>query len=29
VEQTGHLRLRFADGNVVRYELKEVQFVKD
>lgn len=29
VEPTGHLRLRFADGNVVRYELKEVQFVID
>ena len=29
VEPTGHLRLRFEDGNVVRYELKEVQFIKD
>ena len=27
VEPTGHLRLRFEDGNVVRYELKEVQFI--
>ena len=29
VEPTGHLRLRFEDGSVVRYELKEVQFIKD
>lgn len=29
VEPTGHLRLRFENGNVVRYELKEVQFIKD
>lgn len=29
VEPTGHLRLRFEDGNVVRYELKEVQFIHD
>ena len=29
VEPTGHLRLRFEDGNVVRYELKEVQFIQD
>ena len=29
VEPTGHLRLRFEDGNVVRYELKEVQFIND
>ena len=29
VEPTGHLRLRFEDENVVRYELKEVQFIKD
>lgn len=29
VEPTGHLLLRFEDGNVVRYELKEVQFIKD
>ena len=29
VEPTGHLCLRFEDGNVVRYEFKEVQFIKD
>ena len=29
IEPTGHLRLRFEDGKVVRYELKEVQFIKD
>ena len=29
VEPTGHLRLRFEDGSVVRYEFKEVQFIKD
>lgn len=29
VEPTGHLLLRFENGNVVRYELKEVQFIKD
>ena len=29
IEQTGHLRLRYEDGNVVRYELKEVQFMID
>lgn len=29
VEPTGHLRLRFENGNVVRYELKEVRFEKD
>lgn len=29
VEPTGHLRLRSEDGNVVRYELKEVQFIHD
>ena len=27
VEPTGHLRLRFIDGNVVRYEFKEVSFI--
>ena len=27
VEPTGHLRLRFSDGNVVRYEFKEVSFI--
>lgn len=29
VEPTGHLLLRFENGNVVRYELKEVQFLRD
>ena len=29
VEPTGHLLLRFENGNVVRYELKEVQFLND
>ena len=29
VEPTGHLLLRFEDGNVVRYEFKEVRFVLD
>ena len=29
VEPTGHLRLRFENGSVVRYELKEVRFMKD
>ena len=29
VEPTGHLHLRFENGNVVRYELKEVRFLKD
>lgn len=29
VEPTGHLCLRFEDGNIVRYEFKEVQFIKD
>ena len=29
VEPTGHLLLRFENANVVRYELKEVQFIKD
>lgn len=29
VEPTGHLRLRFETGQMVRYELKEVQFLND
>lgn len=29
VEPTGHLCLRFGNGNVVRYEFKEVQFIQD
>ena len=29
VEPTGHLLLRFENGNAVRYEFKEVSFVKD
>lgn len=29
VEPTGHLQLRFQDGNMVRYEFKEVHFVID
>ena len=29
VEPTGHLQLRFQDGNMVRYEFKEVRFVID
>lgn len=29
VEPTGHLHLRFGNGNVVRYEFKEVRFLKD
>lgn len=29
VEPTGHLRLRFENGNVVRYELKEVRFLTE
>lgn len=29
VEPTGHLVLRFADGNTVRYEFKEVRFERD
>lgn len=27
IEPTGHLNLRFSDGNVVRYEFKEVSFI--
>lgn len=29
VEPTGHLCLRFENGNIVRYEFKEVQFIQD
>ena len=29
IEPTGHMRLRFDNGNVVRYELKEVRFEPD
>ena len=29
VEPTGHLQLRFENGNIVRYEFKEVRFLKD
>jgi hypothetical protein len=27
IEPTGHLLLRFDNGNVVRYEFKEVSFI--